>query len=97
MKKFNLYSIKINCKTKRQALNHFNLMFLNMGYLGKLNISSYQKSVSIENLPFKYQANKLIELIKNKKLRFEEIILTEEIKNKKIDVIKNEKIQIKTL
>lgn len=87
-KTFNSYNLEIRCKTKRQALKCFNLMFLNMGYLGKLSISSYQKSVTIESLPFKHMANKLIRLIEIKKLRFEEIILTEYVKNKKIDVIK---------
>lgn len=83
-----IYKLKVRCRTTRQSLKCFNLMFLNMGYLGKLNISKYEKAVVIENLPFEHQANKLINLIKSKKLRFEEIILTTITKETKTEVLK---------
>jgi len=90
VKKFDSFSFTIRCKTTRQSLKCFNLIFLNMGYLGKLDINKYENSVSVEKLPFKYHANKFINLIKNKKLRFEEIILIKVTKEKRTEVLKNE-------
>lgn len=71
-----LHNLTIECKTQLQTLRCFNLVYLNMGFLGELNISKYQRKITIEGLPFKFQATKLIKLIKSKKLRFELIRLT---------------------
>lgn len=79
-----LYDIKINCNTKRQALKCFGVLFLNHSFLGKLEISGYERSVSLVGLPFQHQANSLIRIIESKKLRFRELRLTERTKEKEI-------------
>ncbi len=79
--------MNIICKTLKQTLKCYNLLFLNMGYSGKLNINGYEKCVNLEKVLFKHQINNLINLIKKQGLKYEEIILTTIIKQKKTEII----------
>lgn len=82
------HSLIIDFNTERQALKCFGVLFLNTGYLGKLEISKYSKTVSFSDLPFKHMINKQISLIEKRKLKYKRMII-------KIKTIEKEEVILK--